>query len=695
MITANSLLIYLIKAPDFVSIKEILDTFKISRRTAFNWLKSINRTLRENNLEEVINIPSYGYKITDKTKKCLNTNPKLINSKINQKYKNTLRSVDRQNAIILLLIAHNRYFSINKLAQKFSCSRNTIIKDFKVINRRFPKLTIASSHLGHKIIGSETSIRITIYELLLRQDKLTFMYIKNLNLSISKSRKLVESIQQKLQMNFSENSIQQLTYFLILTKSRIKNGFEILNSSDYNWIAANTTNVLSTCDKLLTLLIGKKVAKGETAFLSKIVLCSQATEVNCVNKALYNDLNKIAQEIIFRYEQLTEQRISYNLFTRVLCNHLYATFFRVKFEVPFSSTEIDEIKRQYPELVKFTAIACVPLEQYLQKRLPNEEIALICLYFGSVNTKGYQDVSNTDKLKRASLAEVLVVCTSGIGTSAMLYHELSQKYPLIKFSLPLEIRDLSEIFKHDYQAKLIISTAILPAKAYPIPVIKVKAVLTKYDQSVIEKFFRQKVPRKIEHNESAMSSLLSIINEYADVKDEKGLRLSLDKFISPDIKKSQEQDLPTLGALLPANRIKFLHNSQNLTWKMVLKKGCQLLEKDGIIDGLYFDKIVNLINHYGPYMLISNKIFLAHAEPSFSNKGIGLSLILLDKPLEIYTCNQYASIICMFVLSPGLKREHEKALEQLVDMVSSNTNVTHLLNAKSPQEIRQILLSFD
>lgn len=690
---ANQLLNYLVLSPSFVSLKEIMETFDISRRTAFNWLSLINQTLRRNNMDEIINIPRYGYKVNDETKKKLNENGGLKNFLKNKKRASN-SAEERQAQIVLLLIGKSEFLSINELAQKFNCSRNTIIKDFKTINIRFPHLKIVSSRFGHKISSDEISIRITVYELILRQSDLTFEFIDHLNYDITAFRTSILNTQKSLQLNFSENSVQQLTYLLMFTKWRIENNHCIKKSTDANWIKENTKDVLSTSRDLLSTFIGKKVVKGELVFFSKIILCSQATEVNCVNESLYLDLDSIAQEIIFRYEQLTEQQISYNLFTKVLCNHLYATYFRVKFSIPFSSNEVDEIKRQYPELIKFTAIACAPLEHYLKKRLPSEEVALICLYFGSVSNRRYQDLTNSDKLKRASLAEVILVCSSGIGTSAMLYHELSKVYPLIKFSPPLEIRELSEIFKGDYQAKMIISTAILPASKYPIPVVNVKAILTRHDQNIIEKTLREKIPRKTEHNTSAVNSLVSIINEYADVKDESGLRISLDKFIFPNKYNNEQVNQPALINLLPRNHIKFLKNDGRQNWKDVLRTGCSLLEQDGIIDKLYFNKIVHLIDRYGPYMLISNDIFLAHAAPSESSKKPGLAVILMDKPIEIHACRQSAFVTCLFVLSPGTNREHEKALGQLVDIVRDKDNVQRLLSTKSPIEVRKLLLSF-
>ncbi|MCO6530902.1 PTS sugar transporter subunit IIA [Lactobacillus sp.] len=690
---ARELLNYLAKAPGFVSLKEILTTFKISRRTAFNWLKTINQQLQAQKLDQVVNIPRYGYKLTDRTKKSLTQKIAKVSSP-QMGHETILNAHERQTEIILLLLDQKHYLSINQLAKMFHCSRNTIIKDFKALKRHFPALKIGSSRLGHRIISDENSIRLTVYELLLRQDKFVYAFINRLNYSFSQAKELVITAQQQLHMSFSENSLQQLTYLLLFTKWRITHNQTINRSENWQWIAQNTKDVLPTCTKLLGKLGGNKELKGEIVFLSKIFLCSQATEVDCINKNLYHDINNIAQEIIFRYEQLTEQQISYRVFTKTLCNHLYATFFRVKFGIPFSSSEVDEIKWQYPVLIKFTAIACAPLEHYLQKKLPSEEVALICLYFGSVNNREYREFTESDKLKRALLAEVLVVCSSGIGTSAMLYHELSKTYPLIKFSLPLEIRDLAKIFQHNYQAKLIISTTTLPKGKYPIPAVKVKAVLTKHDQTIIDSFLRQEVPRKLEHNASAVNSLVSIINEYADVKDEKGLRLSLDKFIFPGSQKNDKADLPTLSNLLPAKHIKVLQKKDQLKWQTVLKWGCNLLEQDEIIDQFYFEKIVQLINRYGPYMLIANNIFLAHAAPSNSNKKVGLSLILLDQPLEICSRGESAWVTCMFVLSPGKEKEHEKALEQLVDIVRNQENINRLLKAKSPQEVRQFLLSF-
>lgn len=684
----QKLLNYLLVSSGYVSLTEIMEIFNISRRTAFNWLTSLNRKLQRQHLDKVLNVSRYGYTLTDQTKRILKQQQVLSNAMGVH-----FSPEQRQTLIIWLLLNNPNGVSINQLVHRCSCSRNTIINDFKILKSRFPKLQIVSTHQGHQIQGSERSIRLAIYELLQNNDIILHKCIKQLNYSFPKFQKQLTACQSALQINFSENALQQLTYLLMFTNWRWQQGNRLSDESGQSWLAQNTRGVLAACHQLLSNLFQAAVTCNEVVFFSKVMLCAQATEVSCVSPELYKQLKQIAREIIFRYEQLTGNQILDQHFVKVLCNHLYATYSRVKFQLPFVSDEIVAIQKNYPQLLNLTTIACTPLEQFLKQELPKNEVALICLYFGPQNNHDYQalPVQTTDKYQSASLAEVLVVCSSGIGTSVMLYHELIQAYPLIKFSVPLRIAELTKIFDTNYQAKLIISTAPLNGTFYPIPILNVKAILTEHDRSQINSYLRVQLPQKIEHNSNAVNQLLTIINEYADVKDEAGLRSSLDKFILPKNDWPVTDTLPSLASLLPVQHIKLLHHQCNMQWQAVLQVGCQLLEREQIINSLYFADIINLINKYGPYMLIADHVFLAHAAPSSHSQAVGLALVVLDQPIKICAQQQTASVSCLFVLSPGKNHEHEKALTELIDVVKNRHFIESLLAAQTKQEVRNIL----
>ncbi|MFH5811675.1 PTS sugar transporter subunit IIA [Companilactobacillus sp. FL22-1] len=683
----NRLLNYFFKINKYVSLKEIMGLFDISRRTAFNWLSDINGYLNENDVTEIENIPNHGYKLPDYSKRKLEHIDSIKKTKSSE-----LDKTDRVAEIVWLLVSNQSNISINKLSEEFDCSRNTIIKDFKEIKQRFVGISIVSSNRGRRIANSERYIRLMIYELIQRNNQCIKSHIVNLGYDWDSYYKIVIDSQKSLEMNFSENSTILLTYLLIFSSWRIKNSNIITDENGYYWIAENTHGILTTSERIVNDLFDNVYYAGEIIFLSKIVLCSQVMDINCVNLKLYSDMEEISKKIIFRYEKLTNENLINNSFVKILSNHLYATFFRVKFNMPYVSNEVDEIKKKYPKLIQFTSIACEPLEVYLDVPIPENEIALICLYFGSGEDNEYSNIGESDRIQKAAQSEVLLVCSSGIGTSEMLYSELSKKYPLINFSMPLEIKDLDMIFKIKYQSKLIISTASIEENRYPIPTIKVKAILTKHDQIVIEDEFRKYLPLKIEHNTDVISHLMSIIGDYANITDPAHLRESLDGFLYPseDIKKAN-LNKPSLRELLTIQNIKIMHTTDKTDWTDVLHTGCLMLNQRNVIDSHYENEIIKLVKKYGPYMLISDDIFLAHASPKEGSKKVGISMVLLDNPVTVNAKGQRVEIRCMFVLAPGLNHEHDRVLEELISIVRNTKKFNQVLNSKDKNKIRRLM----
>ncbi|GEO46474.1 transcription antiterminator BglG [Companilactobacillus paralimentarius] len=688
---AEQLLNHFTKFNKFITLKEIMELFEVSRRTAFNRLSEINTYLREEGITEIQNVPNHGYKLLNDAKETL-FKKKIVKGVPVENFQD-LSKENRLSEIIWLLIDGHYNVSINKLSEMFNCSRNTIIKDFKAINQLFPEINIITTNRGRKLNNNERYIRLMIYELLQRNNQSIKSHIKKIGVDWNGYYKLVVDSQKSLEMDFSENSITLLTYLLIFFEWRISNNNIVTNEKDYYWIAENTHGVLTTSEGIFNKLFKGVYYSGEVVFLSKVMLCSQVMDIGCVNVGLYEDMTKISRKIVFRYEQLTNEQLANDSFIKVLSNHLYATFFRVKFHLPYVSNEVDEIKKKYPKLIQFTVIACEPLEKYLNERIPVNEIALICLYFGSGEETEYSDIGESDRIQKAALAEILLVCSSGIGTSEMLYSELSKKYPLIKFSMPLEIKDLSKVFKIKYQSKLIISTASIEKNNYPIPVIKVKAVLTNRDQVVIEDEFRKYLPLKMEHNTDVISHLMNIISEYAEINDSKKLRSDLDDFIYPNKSiNTNKLNRPSLRELLTLRNIKIMHVNKNTTWLDVLHTGCRMLSQQEIIEPRYENEIVKLIKKYGPYMLISDDIFMAHASPKNGSNRVGISMVLLDNPVIIAEKNQKVNVSCMFVLSPGSNHEHDRVLEELISIVRNTEKINKILVSKDKLEIRKLML---
>lgn len=600
-----------------------------------------------------------------------------------------------------MLIDGSNQISINKLADKFSCSRNTIINDFKSLRDKLPKNSILNTSKGKELKLTESQIRIIVLVRLQGESPIFKKWIKNFH-KPNTTKKWVEQMQDECEIRLTENSTMILEEFLEFTLPRIFNQHPIstiqINNEDFDYIS----NLVVCFERLLNglkLKLSKKVCHAEAIFIARIVACLPATKAgNISNKSsLYKDILNLTSSMINKYEQLTEEQIDSDNFSDMLTNHLFSTYFRIKFRIPLESKEIEQIKKQYPKLIRFTAIASGPFEDYLQERLPANEIALICLYFGSAEKKitdlgGEAWKDTNSKIKNAREADVLIICSSGIGTSVMLLHQLVAMFPAIKFSQPLEINDLSKVFSQQYVARAIVTTVPINLTEFQIPVVQVKPVLTSSDYEHVESVLKHELPRLFINNQKSIDMLINIVNRYAQIGDENKLRIALNDYLYPfqATQKQPEIDYPTLHELLPENHI--IQMNETKEWRRVIRMGCQILKKEGLVLDAYSDGIINLIEKYGPYMLIGKHIMLAHAAPNAGAIKVGLSVVLLEQSLKIEVKNQQEQVSIVFVLSPGKHHEQDLLLEQLIDLVRDEERLDRLLTSKTVKEFRKNLL---
>ena len=688
----------LLEATGFVTIETFMNELNVSRRTIFNWISATNDELVSHKLDEIENISKIGYRLTSRDRVVINEKRELRQPTSQDEI---LTAEDRQDEILTLLIDGSNQISINKLADKFGCSRNTIINDFKSLRDQLPTDSILNTSKGKELKLTETQIRIVVLVRLQAESTILKKWIQKFHKSET-TKKWVEEMQDECEIRLTENSAIILEEFLEFTFLRIFNQHLILttqiNNEDFGYIS----NLAVWFEKLLVglkLELPKEIFHAEAVFIAKIATCLPATKAgNISNKSsLYKDIFNLTSSMINKYEQLTEEQIDSHNFSDMLTNHLFSTYFRVKFRIPFESKEIEQIKKQYPKLIRFTAIASGPFEDYLQEKLPANEIALICLYFGSAEKKdndfsGEPWKDTNSKIKNAGAADVLIVCSSGIGTSVMLLHQLVAMFPAIKFSQPLEINDLSKVFSRQYVARTIVTTVPISLTKFQIPVVQVKPVLTSSDYEHVETVLKHELPRLFINNQKSIDMLINIVKRYTQIEDENKLRIALNDYLYPfqATQKQPEINYPTLHELLPENHI--IQMNETKEWRRVIRVGCQILKKENLILDSYSDGIINLIEKYGPYMLVGKHIMLAHAAPEAGAIKVGLSVVLLAKPLEIEVKNQKEKVSIVFVLSPGKHHEQDLLLEQLIDLVRDDEKLDKLLKSKTITDFKINLL---
>ncbi|WP_295746210.1 PTS sugar transporter subunit IIA [uncultured Limosilactobacillus sp.] len=682
---AEKLIDYLAAAHDYVSAAKIEKQFNISRRTVFYRIDQANQLLAKLGMTSIQNERGVGYLLPEETvtawQKRQQAQPEQNQPAVSPQ--------KRLDAMIWSLLTRVQPQSINNLGDKLGVSRNTIIADFKRIETEYPRLQLTSTPKGHVLAGSEEAICRYVFRQLSQDnqgviatgiDHLTFPAI-DMDIAYQQLSKLEKGINAR----FTENAAQTIIRCLKFRMFRISLGHRVTNpDTTSEEIAAVTSGVIPEVGRLLAR--NGIQDTQELVFFTEIVLCSQVDVLNYVKDEFKRKMHHIARAIMLRYDQIAGTKINDNAFVNALSIHLYATYFRCRYRFTFEMPLLDAIHSKFPEMIKFVQIACRPLEIVVGSPIPTSEIALICLYFISVDDSTQTDVarfvSKSDNIQDYLNADVLLVCTSGISTSAILYATLHRQYPLINFSRSLGIENLERIMRMPNRAKLIISTANLNPDEFNIPVISVQPVLEYKDNYRIERALHQYFPQLSIGQERSLDKLMAIVKRHARLTDEEGLRAELTSYLYP-LNGQENSVVPTkkrLADLLKPASIKLIDRPRDL--KETIKQLCWILTDQGIADTKYYDDILSLIDRFGPYMMVSADTFLAHAAPSEHVNQVGMALGIFRQPLVIETGQGQETIRCLIVLAPGENHEHDRALAEVMGLVTNRQVFKTLLAAK-------------
>lgn len=690
---AQKLIDYLAATHDYVSSAKLEQQFGISRRTVFYRIDQANQLLEKLGLAPIKNERGIGYILTEETVSAWQQRQQSQDQP-----DTTVVSLQERLDRIILLLTNTEPQSINSLVSRFGVSRNTIIADFKRIETEYPTLKLISTPKGHRLAGSEEALCRYVFRQLSQDgqgtvargiDQLTFPVIE-----LAAARKQLNKLEMAIKTRFTENAAQTIIRCLKFRIFRISIGHRIQHPDTTRAeIMADTTEVIPEVEKLLAR--NGIQDEREIIFFTEIVLCSQVDSLHYVNDEFEKKMHHIARAIMLRYDHIAGTKINADAFVNALSIHLYATYFRCRYHFTFEMPLLDAIDRKFPEMIKFVQIACRPLEITVGSPIPTSEIALICLYFISVGDTPQTDVarfvSKSDNIQDYLNADVLLVCTSGISTSAILYSTLHRQYPLINFSRSLGIENLERIMRMPNRAKLIISTANLNPDQFNIPVISVQPVLEYKDNYRIERALHQYFPQLSEGQEQSLDKLVAIVKRHATLTDEAGLRSELATYLYP----LDEQDKQVtaiklhLSDLLRPASIKLVDQPKDL--KTTIKQLCWILTDQGIVDRHYYDDILGLIDRFGPYMMVSADTFLAHAAPSEHVKRVGMALGIFKKPLLIKTAQGTEKVRCLIVLAPGENHEHDRALAEVMSLVTNRQVFLSLLAAKDARTAYHII----
>ncbi|MFM7013486.1 MAG: PTS sugar transporter subunit IIA [Actinomycetota bacterium] len=115
----------------------------------------------------------------------------------------------------------------------------------------------------------------------------------------------------------------------------------------------------------------------------------------------------------------------------------------------------------------------------------------------------------------------------------------------------------------------------------------------------------------------------------------------------------------------------------------------QLLVESGRVSEGYVSSMLQAVEEFGPYIVIAPGIALAHGKPSRDVIETGLSLLVLEEPIE-FMHSQNDPVRLVFGLAATGHDGHISLMSELAEFLSNDPKVSLLLNTRESWRIQEL-----
>lgn len=606
----------------FLTIHDIAQALGISSRTVHREMKSVEDTLNKYHLS-LTRVPKLGLRIEGEPEDIDN----FVQSLTEQ---NTIDLSDEERKVIILynLIQSKDPVKLYSLANEIGSSTHTLNK---IIEQLEPELHTFELSLerrrGEGLIlnGEEVNKRQLLARIMLEkldgdsvysvvEDHFVYHTLNETHLRgivdidrlFNVERLLMDEL-GTLPYTLTEASYLTLTIHIVLAIERIKQDghVEIENDILNELISTDEFKVSEKLTNVLSDIYDVTFNNSEIAFITMHLRGARRRHETTYEN---NDIHK--QRVTELIEFVKDQGFSFKdeeaLF-KGLNLHLEPAINRLEANIETYNPLTEMIETYDQEL--FEAVSSGLKIVFMNYHFPKSEVAYIALHFGGM----------LQAKQRRSL-HVLVVCSSGIGTSRILSNRLKQHFSEITQTTEVSVSSLKSIDFSKYDG--MISTVAVDTK---YPHITVNPLLPKQDAENVKYFLKLQQ---------------SVVHE-------------------PQNMQNQEQPLSYEDY---DRTVTFIEESLSLIQDMIVEKKkvtqlerylIQTLSKHRVIDNThtFSEKLISRMNLQG-FALTGYPVAIPHLSDE-SIKKPQLIITELTKPLRLKTIeNEHQEVnwlVCMFI----------------------------------------------
>lgn len=600
-------------------------------------------------------------------------------------YSFKLSREERVEMIQYLLLNTEETITQQAIADILFVSRSTVINDVDEARKVLETmdLDIVSLRKGLCIQGKESKKRIVLLNLLRKQ------FIKNYCLQEEQGtlfsiqdemmlRRMIEDAELTSHRFLTDGAFEDIKQYLMIMIERSQKNMHV----EIDYISQHVSMQMMANDIMDCMV---NYFATDKLLQEEYLLADILYNLDYLKR---NDTDERIMQIQVLSKQFIDaiaKKLHINLqndfqFYQSLSNHLQSTFK----DIQMTSTQDNELLREVihknKETVTIVHENILPLEQFVQRKITDEEIAYITIHVcAAMERNSYQ----------GQQYRVLIVCNSGVGTSQLLLSRLKKYFQFyIEDVLPVHALAHYDVSMVD----LIITT--VPIEETRCESIILHPYLSDEDCILLgQKLSQLKVNNDNSGGDPAFRRVQTIIansiqNAPLD-KEEiyKAIIHDLKQFYTPNTSYGEA----TLCELL------YDHIEIDVVcsdWEEAVKRSAERLLEDGYIKESYVSQMIKNIKKMGPYIVLAPGFALPHESPEMGGKRLGMNLIRLKEPVHFHNTDfdPVQFVCCLATID---KESHLKAMFHLMNLLQKPDFRKNIQEAKSADEIFQIIFEYE
>lgn len=671
------------------SNKDLQDVCNLSRRQVDYGISKLNQWLKEKSYP-CIEHTSSGYFVASSELQKLLSNLDNEEDKVDDWYISSPQ--ERGYVIVLKIITKNEPLSINHFISELGVSRNTILRDLKVVSdflEKYQLSLIYSRKDGYQIIGKEWDkrfvlIKIINYLINVYGGETYLQHYMGLSQNqVDHWRKKLEGVESQLKLKFIDVKMQILPYVLESIFKRIEQ-----NNATENIFFADYEGLLDTREYAATELLiqdRENISKKERMYITLQVLTSNIIPSKDFMFDEIPQLEQTIQECLSLFEtNACIKFVNEQALLKKLMIHLKPAYYRIKYHLKTDYTGLQQINQEYQVINDFVKRSIAPLNELIGESIPDTEILFISLFIGS-------HLINSDNQLNAKL-KAAVVCANGISMSLLMEKTLKDLFPDMIFYNAMSVRKFNQF---RYPCDVVFSSVPIDTKA--------KLFIVSNLMSDTEKIrLKHNVIKSIYHFDEGLvesDEMMAIVGKYAEVHEKDKLKSALTDFI---IRKSTHSTTNESGEitetahychlhdLLPVSMIQQVNEVDD--WNQAIDIAAQPMINQGIINTRYIDRLKQLYKKPLTQIILGNSIALPHAEPEYGVNKLAMSLVHIRRGLLV---DESLIIYFVVVLAAVDKKAHFNALLELTRIAQSPQSIALIKNAENCEILYSMIKQFE